>query len=268
MMGPANFRLAGLLSANEVSPEDNRCASAVEKLKRETGASILGMMHVSSVEFDRDIRGLGLARALYRDLVFFAAEHQLAAGPGACYAETKGWKHRGSTKPVANQIWADLSAEFPYAKLRNRFILWGGKPRGSLSKPDKQQPKLPVFAVFDPVFILGDQNFDALIILGFDPKNPKEFYVTVTVESGDEEEVMLLVPDAGPFQTLHEAALRGLWAAKEWCDDQDVPYDFTEVLENALPDSVFRTLGGVYLKVKGEMILLDERAFLRGLRVW
>lgn len=264
---PTEVRLAGMLAANQISDEDNRCASAMKKLKAQTGAPIRGLMHVASVEFDKDIRGLGLARALYRDLVLLAARHGLAAGPGACYAEEARWFHRGSTTPKANRIWNDLSLEFPHATLRNRFILWGGAV-GSRSKPGKQQPRPPLHAVFDPAFVIGDQHFWVMVILGFDPHTPKDFYVTVTVEAHDDDTLMLLLSDAGPFSTLHEAALKGLWTAKEWCDDQDVPYSLDDVLEDAQPDTVFRTLGGVLLKVKGSLVPFDEHALLRGLRAW
>jgi hypothetical protein len=261
---PTEVRLAGMLAAHQISDEDNRCASAMKKLKAQTGAPIRGLMHVASVEFDKDIRGLGLARVLYRDLVLSAARHGLAAGPGACYAEEGRWRFRGSTKPKANQIWEDLSLEFPHATLRNRFILWGGTV-GSQSKPDKQPLPPPVFAVYDPTFVLGDQAYSVMVILGPDPHDPQKLYVTVSVDSAYDSHIPPLLSDAGPFSTPHEAALEGLRVAREWCDDQNVPYDLEGVLDRVAGDSVFRTLGGTRLNIYGRMYRFDERAFLEGL---
>lgn len=121
--------IVGLLTGTEIAARDAlpACRTALDVLRDETGASIRGLFHVSSLELDRPYRGRGIARALYRDMVAVAAAHGLAVAPGACYRDADH-PHlgRGSTTPAAQRIWEDLAKEYPHACARTRLVLWGG----------------------------------------------------------------------------------------------------------------------------------------------
>jgi len=128
--GRSGQDLSGLLTGNEIAPRETLpyCAKGLEALRAQTGAPIRGLFHVGSLELNRPHRGRGIARALYRNMVTFTAEHGLAVAPGACYRDPDH-PHlgRGSTTQAAQRIWEDLSKEFPHTRARTRLLLWGGQ---------------------------------------------------------------------------------------------------------------------------------------------
>jgi len=128
--GRSGQDLSGLLTGNEIALRETLpyCAKGLEALRAQTGAPIRGLFHVGSLELNRPHRGRGIARALYRNMVTFTAEHGLAVAPGACYRDPDH-PHlaRGSTTQAAQRIWEDLSKEFPHTRARTRLLLWGGQ---------------------------------------------------------------------------------------------------------------------------------------------
>ena len=126
-----NFQnFSGLLTGNEISTRETLpyCAKGLDALREQTGAPIRGLFHVGSLELDRPHRGRGIARALYRNMVTFTAEHGLAVAPGACYRDPdQPHLGRGSTTQAAQRIWEDLSKEFPHTRARTRLLLGGGQ---------------------------------------------------------------------------------------------------------------------------------------------
>jgi len=128
--GRSGQDFSGLLTGNEIALRETLpyCAKGLEALRAQTGAPIRGLFHVGSLELNRPHRGRGIARALYRNMVTFTAEHGLAVAPGACYRDPDH-PHlgRGSTTQAAQRIWEDLSKEFPHTRARTRLLLWGGQ---------------------------------------------------------------------------------------------------------------------------------------------